>query len=141
MAASRLEALVGAARAKHYDEVLAHAEAVIALYPDYVYEGNAYQLLAEAATAQGKSSIASSALARYVQHRGRDPAALEQLAKLQQDAGDTSAAIATLQKINLIDPLFDTESHRHLGGLLLDAHEFSAARREFGAVLALAPTR
>jgi cellulose synthase operon protein C len=135
----QLEALVAASRAKHYEEVLAHADAVIALYPDYVYDGNAYQQLAEAAQAQGKASIVIGALSRYVQHRGREPAALEQLAKLQQDAGDKPAAIATLQKINLIDPVFDTDSHRHLGDLLMDSRDFGAARREFGAVLALHP--
>jgi cellulose synthase operon protein C len=135
----QLEALVAASRAKHYDEVLAHADAVIALYPDYVYDGNAYQQLAEAAQAQGKAPLALSALSRYVQHRGRDPAALEQLAKLQQDGGDKPAAIATLEKINLIDPVFDTDSHRHLGDLLMDTRDFGAARREFAAVLALHP--
>jgi tetratricopeptide (TPR) repeat protein len=118
---------------------MAHAEAVIALYPDYVYDGNAYQLLAAAALAQGKAGIATGALKRYVEHRGRDPASLEQLAQLQQEAGDKPGAIATLQKINLIDPLFDTDSHRHLGDLLMDARDFTAARREFGAVLALHP--
>ena len=135
----QLQALVSASRAKRYDEVLAHADAVIALYPDYVFDGNAYQLLAGAALALGKASVASSALARYVQHRGRDPAALEQLAKLQQDAGDKPAAIATLQKINLIDPVFDSDSHRHLGDLLMQTRDFTAARREFAAVLALHP--
>ena len=135
----QLEALVAASRAKHTDEVLANAEAVIALYPDYVFEGNAYQLLADAALTQGKTPLAMSALSRYVQRRGRDPAALEQLAKLQQDAGDARAAIATLQKINMIDPVFNTDSHRHLGDLLMSAKDFAAARREFGAVLALHP--
>ncbi len=131
--------MVASARAKHYDEVLAHADAVIALYPDYVYEGNAYQLLAEAALAQDNAPIASKALLRYVQHRGRDPASLEQLAKLQQDAGDKPAAIATLQKINLIDPVFNADSHRHLGELLMGTRDFGGARREFAAVLALHP--
>jgi Flp pilus assembly protein TadD len=135
----QLEALVLAARARHDDEVLANAEAVIALYPDYVYDGNAYQLLAQAALSAGKTPLALSALTRYVEHRGRDPAALEQLAKLQQEAGNRPAAIASLQKINLIDPLFDTDSHRRLGDLLMDDKQFSAARREFGAVLALHP--
>jgi tetratricopeptide (TPR) repeat protein len=135
----QLEALVTAARAGHHDEVLANADAVIALYPDYVFDGNAYQLLAEAAQAQGKPAIAIKALTRYVQHRGREPAALEQLAKLQQDAGDKPAAIATLQKINLIDPVFDAGSHRHLGDLLMETKDFAAARREFAAVLALHP--
>ena len=135
----QLEALVLAARAGRRDEVMAHAEAVIALYPDYVFEGNAYQLLAEAAQAQGKPAVARGALQRYVQHRGREPAALEQLAKLQQEAGDSGAAIATLQKINLIDPLFDTDSHRHLGELLMQSRDFAGARREFTAVLALHP--
>jgi cellulose synthase operon protein C len=135
----QLETLVSDARARNFDAVMAHADAVIALYPDYVYDGNAYQLLATAALAQGKAPVASSALERYVEHRGREPAALEQLAKLQQDADDKAAAIATLQKINLIDPLFDTDSHRHLGDLLMDAKDFAGARREFGAVLGLHP--
>jgi tetratricopeptide (TPR) repeat protein len=135
----QLAALVSAARAKHNDEVLAQADAVIALYPDYVFDANAYQMLAAAALAEDKPAIAISALKRYVQHRGREPAALEQLAKLQQDAGDPPGAIATLQKINLIDPVFDTDSHRRLGNLLMDAKDFGGARREFGAVLALHP--
>ncbi len=74
-----------------------------------------------------------------MEHRGRDPTALEQLAKLQQDAGDNAGAIATLQQLDLIDPVFDTDSHRHLGELLLNAGDFGGARREFGAVLALRP--
>jgi tetratricopeptide (TPR) repeat protein len=135
----QLEALVGDSRARNFDAVLAHAEAVIALYPDYVYDGNAYQLLAAAALAQGRAPVALGALKRYVEHRGRDPASLEQLAQLEQQTGDKPAAIATLQKINFIDPLFDTDSHRHLGDLLMDTRDFTAARREFGAVLALHP--
>jgi tetratricopeptide (TPR) repeat protein len=135
----QLEALVMASRARHYDDVLAHADAVIALYPDYVFDGNAYQILAEAALAQGKTGTAIGALSRYVQHRGREPASLEQLAKLQQQLGDQAAAIATLQKINFIDPVFDTDSHRQLGDLLMDARDFAGARREFAAVLALRP--
>jgi tetratricopeptide (TPR) repeat protein len=135
----QLAALVLDSRGKNYDVVLAHAEAVIALYPDYVYDGNAYQLLAEAARTQNKTAVELSALSRYVQHRGRDPAALERLAKLQQDGGDKSAAIATLRKINLIDPVFDTDSHRQLGNLLLETQDFDGARREFATVLALHP--
>jgi Flp pilus assembly protein TadD len=133
----QLAALVSAARAKRNDEVLGQADAVIALYPDYVFDANAYQMLAAAALAEGKPAIAAGALQRYVQHRGREPAALEQLAKLQQDAGDEAGAIATLQKINFIDPVFDTDSHRRLGDLLMNAKDFAGARREFAAVLAL----
>jgi cellulose synthase operon protein C len=135
----QLALLVSATRAKHNDEVLRQAEAVIALYPDYVFDANAYQMLAAAALAEDKPAVAVSALTRYVQHRGREPAALEQLAKLQQQAGDSPGAIATLQKINLIDPVFDTDSHRRLGDLLMDAKDFGGARREFAAVLALHP--
>jgi len=135
----QLEALVGEARAHHGEAVIAQAPAVIALYPDYVYDANAYQLLAAAALAAGKTQMALETLKQYVEHRGRDPASLEQLAKLEQDAGDPAGAIATLQKINLIDPLYDTASHRQLGDLLMAAKDFSGARREFGAVLALHP--
>jgi hypothetical protein len=91
----QLEILVAASRAGHLEAVLVQAPAVIALYPDYVFDGNAYQLLAAAALAQGKPAVASGALRGYVQHRGRDPAALETLAKLQQDAGDRRSTTST----------------------------------------------
>ncbi len=126
----QLQALVTAARAGHNAEVLTQADAVIALYPDYVFDANAYQLLAAAALAAGKPAVALGALERYMEHRGRDPTALEQLAKLQQDAGDNAGAIATLQQLDLIDPVFDTDSHRHLGELLLNAGDFGGARRD-----------
>ncbi|HTV79525.1 MAG TPA: tetratricopeptide repeat protein [Steroidobacteraceae bacterium] len=135
----QLAALVSAMRARRYDEVLNQGESVIALYPDYVFDANAYQMLAEAALAEGRNAIAISALRRYVEHRGREPASLEELAKLQSQAGDRAAAIATLEQINFIDPVFDTQSHRQLGDLLMEAKDFAAARREFNAVLAMQP--
>jgi tetratricopeptide (TPR) repeat protein len=136
---TQLAALVSDSRARRYAQVLANGQGVISLYPDYVFDGNAYQLLAEAALAQAKPQLALAALSGYVRHRGRDPAALEQLAKLQQEAGEKPAAVATLQKINLIDPVFDTDSHRQLGGLLMEGGDFAGARREFTVVLALQP--
>jgi hypothetical protein len=35
--------------------------------------------------------------------------------------------------------VFDTDSHRQLGDLLMDTQDFGGARREFAAVLALHP--
>jgi tetratricopeptide (TPR) repeat protein len=64
---------------------------------------------------------------------------LEKLASLQQDLGDPKAAAATLDRINYIDPLFDTDYHTKLGQLWITQGNYVGAIREFGAVVAMNP--
>ncbi|HTY50330.1 MAG TPA: hypothetical protein VMB48_11635 [Steroidobacteraceae bacterium] len=135
----RLGQLQLAAREQRYDEVVRDAPAVIALYPDYVEDANAYQVLADADQARGDVAGAAAALAQYVRHCGRLPGVFERLATLQERLGHPADAAATLARINDIDPLYDQDYHRRLGALWLAQGNFAGAELEFGTVLAMHP--
>ena len=51
----KLKTLVAAAEQKQYDAVLQQGPAVLALYPEYVDDANAYELMADADKAQGNA--------------------------------------------------------------------------------------
>jgi tetratricopeptide (TPR) repeat protein len=135
----RLKHLNVLAHDKQYAGVIQDGPEVIRLYPDYVFEGNAYELLAQAYLAQGPRPAAAETLQAYVRVGGRDPAVLSQLATLQEALGDTAAAAATLDAINDIDPAFGEEPHRRLGALWLAQKNYAGAIREYRAVLAMHP--
>ena len=135
----RLARLAGAARNKQYDEVIRDGDAVIALYPDYVFDANAYEFLAEAQLAKGDKSAAAKVLQSYVRVGGRRPDTLKTLAQIQEDQGRAQDAAATLDRINYIDPAYDDDLHRHLGKLWLAQKNFDGAIREYRAVVALHP--
>lgn len=132
-------ALVKAADQKDYDTVIRDGAAVIALYPQYVYDSNAYQLLAQAQLARGDKAGAAQTLEGYMHQGGRNPATLSELGQLQQDLGDPQAAAATLNRINYIDPAYDPDVHRRLGELWLAQKNYPGAIREFAAVVAMHP--
>jgi cellulose synthase operon protein C len=135
----RLTHLAGLAQAKQYDEVIREGEAVIQLYPDYVYDANAYEFLAEADLARDDKPAAAKVLQAYVKQGGRRPETLKTLARIQEEQGDTPAAAATLDRINYIDPAYDEDLHRHLGKLWLAQKNYEGAIREYRSVLALHP--
>ena len=136
---TRLKALAAAAEAKQYDEVIKDAPGIIQLYPDYVYDANAYEFLAEAYVAKGDKPSAVKVLTQYEKIGGRRPATLEQLASLEQDLGDPKAAAGTYERINYIDPLFDKDYHAKLGDLYMAQANYPGAIREFSAVVAMNP--
>jgi len=113
--------------------------ALIADYPDYVYEANAYEQLAEARLAGDDQRGAAAVLEDYMKRGGRRPETLKQLAKIEEGLGDPAAAAATLDRINYIDPVADEELHRHLGDLWLRQRNYAGAIREYGAVVASNP--
>jgi cellulose synthase operon protein C len=135
----RLSNLARLARDKRYDDVIHEGDAVIRLYPSYVYDANAYEFLAEAQLAKGNKEAAATALEAYMRAGGRRPAALRNLAQLQESAGNPQAAAATLDRINFIDPAFDEDVHRRLGALWLAQRNYNGAIREYGAVVAFQP--
>jgi tetratricopeptide (TPR) repeat protein len=135
----RLAALMKLARDRQYDAVIRDGDAVIRLYPDYVYESNAYEALAEAYLAKDDQPGARRVLEAYVKVGGRRPTVLESLAQIQERLGDPSAAAATLERINYIDPAYDPQQHRHLGALWLAQKNYAGAIREYSAVLAFHP--
>lgn len=135
----RLLSLARLAHDKRYDDVIHEGDAVIRLYPSYVYDANAYEFLAEAQLAKGNKAAAATVLEAYMKAGGRRPSALESLAQLQEAAGNPQGAAATLDRINFIDPAFDDNLHRRLGGLWLAQKNYDGAIREYAAVVAFHP--
>ncbi len=135
----KLKALVSASQAKHYDVVTAQAPAVIAMYPEYTADANAYELLADAHKSKGDSKAEAMALQQYERQGGSQPALLKRLASLEDAAGDGVAAAATLTRVLYIYPVKDADLHGRLGDLLLMQKQFDGAIREYRAVVASAP--
>jgi tetratricopeptide (TPR) repeat protein len=135
----KLKALAAAAEAKQYDAVLAQGPAVLALYPEYVDEANAYELMAEADKAQGDAKSETVILTAYEHAGGQSPDALKRLATLEETASHSVEAAATLERLNYIYPVKDEELHRRLGDLLLAQKQYDGAIREYSARIASNP--
>ena len=134
----RLKNLAQLVKSGNYDEVLKEGEGVRRIYPDYVYDANAYQFLAQAELAKKNERAAAATLSDYEKAGGRNPNALKQLASLEEKLGERENAAATLQRINFIYPV-DEELHRHLGDLWFAQGKYDGAVREYAAVVALHP--
>ena len=131
--------MAAASEAKSYDDVVADAPAVITMYPEYIGDANAYELLADALHAKGNAAGEAKALTAYMHAGGQQPELLKRLAALQEQAGDSNAAIATLQRVLYVYPVGDTALHRHLGSLLMSAKQYDGAVREYAAAVATRP--
>jgi tetratricopeptide (TPR) repeat protein len=136
---TRLKKLVDLANAKQYDAVLVEGEAVRRLYPEYVGDANAYEILTDAELAKSDKKAAAATLTDYEKMGGQDPSTLKLLAKLEEELGQPQQAAATLERINYIYPVNDEDLHRHLGDLWLAQENFPGAIREYQAVVALQP--
>ncbi len=134
----QLKALVEIAKTKQYDAVIAAAPGVVKLYPEYVGDANAYELLADAQLVKGNKRAAADALTAYEKMGGENPKTLGKLATLDADLGQAKDAAATLAGINYIYPE-DEWQHRTLGQLWLEQGNNAGAVKEFTAVLALKP--
>jgi tetratricopeptide (TPR) repeat protein len=136
---SHLKGLVEVARQKQYDAVLAQGEAERQLYPEYVGDANAYEILADAHLAKGEKKAAAAVLLDYKKMGGQAPSILKTLASLQTELGEANDAAITLDRINYIYPVRDEELHHKLGDLWLAQANYSGAIREYTAVVALNP--
>src|ERR1035437_6373045 len=134
----QLKALVGMSEKKDDDGVIAAAGAVIKLYPQYVEDANAYEIVANAQLIKGNKQVAADALKLYELLGGENPKTLEKLASLEVDLGHPQEAAATLDQLNFIYPE-DEDLHRKLGGLWLAQGNNAGAVREYSAVLAMKP--
>ena len=119
--------------------MLKEGEEVRRLYPDYVYDANPYQFIAQADLAKGDKKAAAAILTDYEKLGGHSPETLKELASLEEGLGDPKDAAATLDRINYIDPVGDEDLHRHLGRLWLAQKNYPGAIREFTAVVAMHP--
>jgi len=135
---AQLKTLVGMSEKNDDDGVIAAAAAVIKLYPEYVEDANAYEIVANAQLIKNNKQAAADALAEYENRGGESPGALRKLASLQADLGHPKDAAATLDQLNFIYPE-DEELHRKLGELWLAQGNNAGAVREYQAVLAMRP--
>jgi TolA-binding protein len=133
-----LKQLVELDKEKNYDEVLKKGAEVVRLYPQYVYDANAYEFMANADLAKNDPKAAAAILVDYEKMGGRNPGALKQLASLEKDLGEPQEAAATLDRINNVYPM-NEDLHRQLGDLWFAHHNYKGAIREYGAVVALHP--
>jgi Tfp pilus assembly protein PilF len=135
---AQLKALVGMSEKKDTDAVIAAAPEVIKMYPEYVEDANAYEIVADAQLAKGNKQLASDALKLYELLGGESPETLKKLASLEEELGHSMEAAATLDHLNFIYPE-DEDLHRRLGGLWLAQGNNAGAVREYQAVLAMKP--
>jgi tetratricopeptide (TPR) repeat protein len=136
---THLKHLIELEKAGKYDEVLTEGEEVRRLYPQYVYEANAYEFLAQADLAKGNKQAAVAVLTDYERMGGRAPETLKQLASVEEELGRPADAASTLDRINYIYPVNDESLHRRLGDLWFAQQNYSGAIREYAAVVAMHP--
>jgi len=135
----KLKALVSAAQQQQYDVVLKDGPAVLDLYPEYVDDANAYELIAEANKARGDSQAEAAILTAYEHQGGQMPNMLKRLATLEEAAGQRAEAVATLERLNYIYPVKDEDLHRRLGDLLYTQQQYDRAIVEYSALVASNP--
>ena len=136
----KMAALIKDAERKDWDQVIAVAPGLRDQYLDYVEPGGPYELLAKAYEAKGNKSAAMAELKRYSDTGGRSPETLKKLADWQTEAGQKKEAAITLDRINLISPVLDEDTHTKLATLWLEQANYPGAIREFRAVIASKPT-
>ena len=110
------------------------------LYPDYVYDANPYEFLAEAYLAKANKTAAAAVLTEYMKRRrtsargaqgaGRYPRRSWAIRKRRRPLwiGSTTSIQRTTRSL-----------HRHLGDLWLEQKNYAGAIREYAAVVALHP--
>jgi len=122
-----------------HEKVLELGVEVRNLYPDYVDDDSAYEMLAEAYVALGNRQAAIQELERYRRRGGHNPETIKKLARLYQEEGLAQPAARVLSSLNYWIPVQDQELHRWLGELWLRAGNYEEAIREFEVLIALGP--
>jgi Flp pilus assembly protein TadD len=115
------------------------ATAVHGFYRDYVGADSDYELTANMMIATGDKAGAINVLESYREVGGTNVETLKNLAHLEIETARSKQAETTLNKLIYVYPE-DAETHRMLGGLLLNSGDRSGAVREARAVIALRPT-
>ena len=136
---TKLREAVTAEEKGDFKTVLQDLPGILKLYPQYVDDANAYELMAAADRKLGDGSAETKILTDYEHAGGQSPDDLKRLAELQTKAGDNAAAAATLERINYIYPVKDEDLHRRLGDLLYAEKNFVGAVREYNALVASNP--
>ena len=136
---SKLREMNAAAGQQEWAAVLQMGPAVIGLYPQYVDDANAYELMAEGYHAQNDTKAEEAILTGYEHAGGQQPDALKRLAALEKAAGQNAEAAATLERVTYIYPVKDEDLHKQLGDLLLAQKQYDGAIREYTVLVASNP--
>ena len=136
---AKLREMATASKAEAWPKVLEMGPAVIALYPEYVDDANAYELMAQADKALGDAKAEEAILLPYEHAGGQMPDALKRLAALEKADGKLADAAATLERVNYIYPVKDEALHKELGDLLLSEKRNDGAIREYTVLVASNP--
>ena len=123
---------------KKNDEAIAKLTSIRDLYPDFVEQGSAYELLAKLYLDKGDKPHAIEQLEAYSRIGGRDPDTVKKLATLEEEAGNKKAARTALTRLLWIDPL-DQDLLSRLGGLEMATGDTADAVREYRAVVYMHP--
>lgn len=135
----KLKALFAAAQQEQYETVLQQGPAILAMYPEYVGDANVYELIADAYKVRGDAKSEVTVLTTYEHQGGQTPDMLKRLAALEGAAGKPAEASATLERVNYVYPVKDTDLHRRLGDLLYAQKQYDGAIREYNALVASNP--
>jgi cellulose synthase operon protein C len=135
----KLKALFEAARQKQFETVLQQGPAIVAMYPEYVGDASAYELIADAAEMRSDAKTETAMLNAYMREGGQMPTLLKRLATLEEAAGKPDQAAATLERLNYVYPVKDEELHQKLGDLLFAGKQYDRAIREYNALVASNP--
>jgi tetratricopeptide (TPR) repeat protein len=135
---SKMKTLAAAAAEKKHEEVIRDGETLIEVYPDFVENGSAYELLASAHIEKNDKASAMKVLERYSSAGGRNPQLLMKLATMQEEIGKKSEAARTLERLMFVYPMQE-ELHRRLGDLYMAEGRTDLAIREYEAVVAAKP--
>jgi tetratricopeptide (TPR) repeat protein len=109
------------------------------MYPEYVEDASAYELMADADRAGGDAKSEAAILIAYEHEGGQMPDMLKRLAVLEATAGQEADAAATLERLNYIYPVKDEDLHRRLGDLLYAQRQYNGAIREYKVLVASNP--
>ena len=134
----KMPGVVKAAQAKDWNTVLADGPAVRDLYPEYVGKMSAYELLANAYSANKQPDKAIDELWRYTRKGGRDPEILKRFSSMLIAAGREKEAADVLERLNWIYPI-DADLHEKLGSLHAKLGDKNGAITEFRALVAMNP--
>jgi len=135
----KLKALVAAMQQKQYTTVLQQGPAVLAMYPEYINNASAYEMIANADRAMGDARSEAAILTAYEHAGGQMPDMLKRLAELEATAGERAEAAETLARLNYIYPVKDGDLHRRLGDLLYTQKQYEGAIREYDVLVASNP--
>jgi Tfp pilus assembly protein PilF len=135
----KLKTVAAAARNKEAESVMVQGREAIALYPEYVGDGNVYEFVADAYKAKNDAKAEEEILTAYEHAGGQEPTVLKRLATLEEGHGDKVAATKTLERVNYIYPVNDADLHAHLGDLLYGQSLFDRAAHEYSSAVASGP--